>query len=93
MCDGELRCFGCEGEGERVGPIADAFWTAVAHERKAPLEPSTVDDACKLHPTDLFAAQQRAKHALWVLEVAHARHIKEGRDHLRSLGLRFEGDT
>lgn len=76
-----------------VNAASELFWSAIAYERKAPLEPSTVDDACKLHPTDLFAAQQRARHALWILDIAHARHIKEGREQMRSFGFRFEGDV
>lgn len=32
LCGGELACW-CEGDGERIAPVAEAFWSAVTHER------------------------------------------------------------
>lgn len=88
-------CTGCSPyeSHDDVNAASELFWTAIAHERKAPIEPTTIEDAMKLHPTDLFAAQQRAQHALWILGVAHARHIADGRKCLRAAGFRFEGDA
>lgn len=88
----DVCCSGGEGPSGRRLVWAQGFWLGLSHERKAPLQPETIDDALRLHPTDLFAAQQRAQRALWILGVAHARHIADARKCLRAAGFRFEGD-